>query len=63
LYIVREALNFVIALNHETNVFLNGKAKVKKSLYSPEQAPRVPGSCGSQTSRQLAHEGGKVVWW
>jgi hypothetical protein len=44
LYIVREALNPVINLNHETNMFLNCKAKVNKSLHGPEQALRVPGS-------------------
>jgi hypothetical protein len=39
----------------------NGKVKVKLSPYRPGQAPRIPGVCGSQISRQSAHEGGKVV--
>jgi hypothetical protein len=37
------------------------KANVKQSHYRPGQTLTVPGDWGSQTSRQSAHEGGKVV--
>ena len=37
------------------------KVKVKQSLYMPGQALRFPGGLWSQISRQLPHEGGKVV--
>jgi len=34
---------------------------VKQSHYRPEQAHKVLGGWGSNTSKQSAHEGGKVV--
>jgi len=35
--------------------------KINKSLYKPGEAFRVPGGLSSQISRQLVHDGGKVV--
>jgi hypothetical protein len=37
------------------------KVKVKQSDYTTGPALRVPGGLDSQTSRQSAHEDGKVV--
>jgi hypothetical protein len=39
----------------------NVKVKIKQSLYRPGQTHGVPGVWGSQISRHLAHEGGKVI--
>jgi hypothetical protein len=40
---------------------LKAKVNVKKFLYVPGKTLRVPGGRGTQTSRQSAHEGGKLV--
>ena len=34
--------------------------KVKQTLYTPRQALRVPGGCGSQISRQSTHESSQI---
>jgi len=44
-----------------TNLLSTKVKKKKKSLYKPGQVLRVPRGRGSQLTRQLAHEGGKVV--
>jgi hypothetical protein len=54
LYYVLSNLNDVIKVQWWSK-------KVKQSHYRPGQALRVPGSWGSQISRQSANEGGKVV--
>jgi len=38
-----------------------GEIKLKQSLYSPITAITVPGFCGSQISRQSAHDGSIIV--
>jgi hypothetical protein len=46
------------ACNH---ISIKLKVKVKLSHYRLGKALRVPGDSGSQISRQLTQEGGKVV--
>jgi hypothetical protein len=41
--------------------FWTERQQVEQSHYSPGQALRVPGEWGSQITRQLVHESGKVV--
>jgi hypothetical protein len=51
----------IAAWERNTSDINKKKVKVKQSHYEPRQALRVPGCWGSQSSRQSAHEGGKVV--
>ena len=60
LWSIRLFSTFPHYLTNGTN-FRRGLKQKKQSHYKPGQAQRVPGGWGSQSSRQSAHEGGKVV--
>jgi hypothetical protein len=53
--------SYLCAGRNDSDVPKALQVKVKLSLYMPGEAARVPGSCGSQISRQSAHESCKVV--
>jgi hypothetical protein len=55
---LQEAQTYVHMMQMYKTLDIN---KVKQSLYSLGQAPRVPGGWGYQILRQLLYEGGKVV--
>jgi sialic acid synthase SpsE len=44
-----------------TNIICSWQINVNQSLYRPKEALKVPGSWGSQISKQSAQESGMVV--